>query len=95
MIAHGLTGTSKYQRLRNDASFQSVPSASDGVVVRMLSSLDPAHYDEPLTLLTNVPASWGDCTASQCGRAVECSVQDGQAVYDARLGEGDIMLQRE
>ena len=44
---------------------------------------EPALYDEPLTLVTRVPADWRSCVMTQAGTNVTLRVSQGAVRYDA------------
>ncbi|MBN1771774.1 MAG: right-handed parallel beta-helix repeat-containing protein [Deltaproteobacteria bacterium] len=89
----GFIAVHKYRTAR-DGSAATLYSAGDDEVIVCLGSgdLDPALYDEPLTLQSVVPSPWTACTAVQGGAPRECRLAGGVASYEARLGGGDIRL---
>jgi len=72
-----------------------VPDTGDRIALCLSSTLDPALYDESLTLVTQVPAGWTGCSAVQGGAAAECQVTEGMAVFDALPDRGAVVLSRE
>ncbi|MBD3244310.1 MAG: hypothetical protein GF331_27210 [Chitinivibrionales bacterium] len=56
------------------------------------SYLDPAVYDMPLTLVTDVPDGWAFCQVTQGGAVSVHEVSQGAVMYEARPGMGPIVL---
>jgi hypothetical protein len=88
----GFIAVHKYEEARDAARSALYSSGEDEVVLCLTSDLDPALYDEPLTLMSSVPSSWTDCGVTQGGGSLECRLESGVASYEARLGRGDIHL---
>ncbi|WP_395741551.1 hypothetical protein [Prosthecobacter sp.] len=55
---------------------------------------DPALYDLPLTLSTQVPADWKECAATQGAGASTVPVRDGVVQYDALPNGGTITFKK-
>jgi hypothetical protein len=88
----GFAAVHKYRVARDAATPALYSSGGDELILCLTSALDPALYDEPLTLGSVVPSSWTGCAASQGGEALGCRLEDGVAWYEARLDRGDIHL---
>ncbi len=88
----GFIAVHKYKEARDAAEPSVYESSEDELILCLTSVLDPALYDEPLTLMTEVPSSWGGCTVTQGGETRDCSLQAGVAFFEAGLDRGDIRL---
>jgi hypothetical protein len=88
----GFAAVHKYQVARDAAAPSLFSSGEDELVVCLTSDLDPALYDEPLTLRSAVPPTWAGCAAAQGGEPLDCRLEGGTASYEARLDRGDIRL---
>ncbi len=88
----GFIEAHKYQQAREVS--EGVLASDEGEELRLClrSELDPALYDDELTLITEVPAGWSDCEVSQAGVAGSCRIVDGVAHYEARIDAGPIVL---
>ena len=76
----------KYETQRNSAAVRILERAGNGIEVQLACTADPAIYDAPLTLVTEVPAGWKKVRVFQGGRSALLQVKDGRAVYDASPG---------
>ncbi|MBD3322090.1 MAG: hypothetical protein GF350_13410, partial [Chitinivibrionales bacterium] len=82
----------KYIKERNTARI-SVPATGAGHIrLSLKSDMDPDLYDEPLTLITEVPANWSMCTVTQGGKSDAYQVSNGSVMYNAVPGNEEIVL---
>jgi hypothetical protein len=49
-------------------------------------------FDEPLTLITEIPTHWTSCKVNQAGQTNVYEVEDGFVQYEAVPGKGEITL---
>lgn len=72
------------------------PGANDDkrITLTLACTADPKYYDQPLTLVTTLPAGWTDCVVSQSDRPLAAKVVDGAVRYDALPGEQPIVITR-
>ena len=91
----GFISTHKYQSERNSSGVVMVPDTGDRIALCLSSTLDPALYDESLTLITQVPAGWTGCSTVQGGAAGNCIITEGTAVFDALPDRGAVVLSQE
>jgi len=88
----GFIAVHKYGESRDAATSELYSEEEDELLLCLSSSLDPDLYDDPITLMTEVPSSWTDCEAAQGGETLECRLEGGVAFYEARPDRGDIYL---
>ncbi len=91
----GFISAHKYQQAREVS--EAVLAANDGASLSLCltSELDPALYDEELTIITEIPGDWTGCTVSQSGQTGDCRVVDNTAQFEARIDAGPIVLSAE
>ena len=53
---------------------------------------DAALYDQPLTLVTRVPAAWAKCLVAQRTQKITVAAANGEVRFDARPNAGAITL---
>lgn len=83
----------KYQTQRGTAAVKVVESGAQKIRLDLSCAADPKLYDEPLTLVTRLPAGWAQCQVAQgSAKPVTVEVKAGQAMYDAVPGAGEIAL---
>lgn len=83
----------KYQAERKAAEVKVVESGEKQVKLRLTSTMDPALYDQPLTLATKVPAGWSKVQVTQGASKATIAAADGVVRYDALPGGAEIVLQ--
>jgi len=83
----------KYTSERDTAEVKVVESGKGRIRVALTAKTDPTLYDEPLTLTTQVPATWKNCSVTQGQTKVSASVHDGAVQYSAVPSAGEIVLQ--
>ncbi len=88
----GFIAVHKYKEARDAAEPLLYESSDNELILCLTSDLDPELYDEPLTLMTEVPSSWGGCTATQGDETLDCRLQAGVAFFEAGLDRGEIRL---
>ena len=88
----GFIAVHKYVESRNDSQAALHSSQEDQMILCLSSTLDPALYDEELTLKTQVPADWTSCSLNQGGELRDCDVEAGVARFEADLSGEDIYL---
>ncbi len=62
------------------------------ITVTLSCTADAALYDLPLTLVTDVPATWKACSVTQGGKSVAVTAVDGVLRYHALPGKDPITL---
>jgi hypothetical protein len=76
-----------------DTALVSVMEASNQLIrIDLNTDVPPELFDEPLTLITEVPPYWTSCTVTQAGYADVYEVKDGFVQYEAVPGLGEITL---
>ena len=73
----------KYETERATAKVAVLRAVPDEIRLALTCGADPAFYDEPLTLVTRVPAGWKSCIMAQTGTNVALPVAQGAVRYDA------------
>ncbi|MDP4239027.1 MAG: choice-of-anchor Q domain-containing protein [Bacteroidota bacterium] len=74
----------KYQMERdNKPTFQVLKSDNNEIQLTMTGTLDQGLYDLPLTVITQVPASWVSAYITQGAKTYSVPVVHGLATYDA------------
>lgn len=66
--------------------------AEDHICLNFTLGKDPALYDLPLTLRTQVPSDWGACLVTQGRVTKSYQAAEGVVQYDATPGNGEISL---
>lgn len=84
----------KYETERGSAKVQTVSTTPAAIRLKLTSAADPELYDQPLTLLTQVPADWKNAAIRQGDVHTTVAVKDGLARYDALPGGPEIELTR-
>lgn len=85
----------QYVTERDSAEIKAVSSDKDTLTLELSSKADPALYDLPLTLSTQVPASWENCIVTQGASTKALLVKDGAVQYDALPGGGAITIKKD
>lgn len=82
----------KYETTRAKAQVKFKNDGPAQIRVLLTADVNLALYDQPLTLITEVPADWKKCQVTQGTAKVTVSVEDGEARYDALPGAAMITL---
>jgi hypothetical protein len=82
----------QYKTERDGAEVKVLQTVPKGIRLMLASSADPAFYDQPLTLETNVPADWKECTVKQGASEAIVPVMAGVVRYSAVPGKDEIRL---
>jgi len=77
----------KYICERNTATIKVVHNTDQFICLQLTSTVDPALYDQPLTLTTRVPAAWTAAAVTQGKITKKTVAKDGQVQYEAIPGE--------
>ena len=88
----GFIDVHKYVQERDTAEVAVLETTDNQIRLRLTSDKDPLLYDEPLTLITNVPTHWHNCLVMQNGKSVSRKVRNGEVIYNAIPGKGEILL---
>jgi peptidoglycan/xylan/chitin deacetylase (PgdA/CDA1 family) len=83
----------KYQTEQKTAEVKVVEKNDKQIKLTLASQADPKLYDQPLTLITQVPAAWKKCAVTQGDRKATVEVAAGAARYEALPGAEPITLQ--
>jgi len=81
----------QYETEREAGSVQATMGAKQ-ITVKLTSKADPAFYDQPLTLVTRVPASWKKCHLVQGAVSSVAVVAQGAVTYDALPGKDAVVI---
>lgn len=82
----------EYKAERETAEAKELENTPARIRVSLTSKMDPALYDQPLTLSTKVPAAWKSCVVTQGAKKTTVEVRNGAVQYDALPGAGEITL---
>ena len=83
----------QYVTERASATVTANTSNQSQIALTLTCRADPALYDLPLTLVTNVPTGWTRVEISQGKRSVQTvAVHDGHVTYQALPGSEQIVL---
>lgn len=85
----------QYVTERSSAEAKTVSADKDTVTLELSCKSDPALYDLPLTLSTQVPAAWENCLVTQGANTKALLVKDGAVTFDAVPGGGLITLKKD
>ena len=73
----------KYETERDSATVSVLESTPAQIRVELKCTADPELYDAPLTLVTQVPATWTKCEITQGSAKTAVSAANGSIKYDA------------
>ena len=82
----------KYETERNQATVQVLENGPATIRLALRALNDPL-YDEPLTLITPVPAAWKTCSVTQGDRRATVAVEQGAIRYEALPDGPEIVVQ--
>ncbi|HSI09086.1 MAG: polysaccharide deacetylase family protein [Rariglobus sp.] len=82
----------KYDTERRTAKVRVVESTDTSLHLSLTSKSDPHFYDQPLTLVTDVPASWKRVTITQSKSRQTRTVNNNTVQFDALPGGGEIVI---
>ena len=81
----------KYETERDGAEVAITQNTADKISLTLKSKADKQLYDQPLTLVTKVPATWTKCEVAQGETKTTVTAKDGLIQYDA-LPNGDAIV---
>ncbi len=82
----------KYETERSMTRVATVSTGASEIKLTLSCDADLSLYDQPLSLVTQVPSVWKRCKVAQGGKSTTVDVVDGQARYEARPGADPIVL---
>lgn len=82
----------KYATERDAATVKVGEKTAKKITLTLTCTADPALYDQPLTLVTSVPAAWKACTVSQGKSSSEVAVKNGTLMFNALPGNAPIVI---
>lgn len=83
----------QYETERDSATVQVLESKADRLRLELKSKADPVFYDQPLTLVTQVPDSWKRAHVQQGTRQSTIEVKTGRIQFEAIPGADPIVIQ--
>lgn len=83
----------KYETTLGSASVRVLGADAKTIRIELRSDANAALYDEPLTLVTRVPAGWTHARVTQGKHSATVPVSDGAVRYDALAGGGPIRIE--
>ncbi len=83
----------KYETTFASASVREIGTDTRAIRLELRSDADPALYDEPLTLVTRVPAGWTQVRVTQDQHSASLPVSEGAVRYHALPGGGPILIE--
>lgn len=86
------TRVHKYDQERASAQATVLEASPGQIRLQLTSAKDPALYDEPLTLRTQVPTDWAGCLVTQGRSSKSYPASAGVVQYEAVPGSGMILL---
>jgi len=72
----------QYETERNSAKVEVLDQNPRSITLKVTCDADPELYDEPLTLVTCVPANWRTCVLTQAGSKTDIEVSSGMVLYE-------------
>ena len=84
----------QYETERDSAEVKLLEQNAGSIKLELKSKADPAYYDQPLTLLTHVPADWKQVQVVQGEKKSVITVEKLMARYEAIPGAGTIEIKR-
>jgi len=82
----------QYEAERKAATVKTIESTPARIRLELTATTDPAFYDQPLTLVVTVPATWTRVVATQGARTATMEPKDGQVRCAALPGRDEISL---
>ena len=82
----------KYETTRAKAQVKFKQDGPTQIRVLLTAEVNPALYDQPLTLVTTVPADWKKCQVAQGTARATVTAENGIVRYDAMPGSTMITL---
>lgn len=73
----------QYETERNAATVKTLKVLGNGIQIELKSTADAKLYDLPLTLVTEVPATWKECNISQGETKTRATAVNGTLMFDA------------
>ena len=83
----------KYQIQRDASEVKTLRQNARGIEIELKCTADPALYDGPLTLITEVPGNWKKVTVKQGEATTEAEAKDGFVKFDALPGTVQLVAQ--
>ena len=83
----------QYIKERDSARIDLLERPGSRIRILLTTGLNSALYAEPLTLITEVPASWSNVTVTQGGQSKTYHSRNGKLQYEAFPERGEIVLQ--
>lgn len=77
----------KYETERNAATVNVLEKSAKKIRVELKCTTDPQFFDQPLTLITSVPAKWSQVKVTQAGTETTVAAKGGKVMYNALPGE--------
>jgi peptidoglycan/xylan/chitin deacetylase (PgdA/CDA1 family) len=84
----------QYKTERESAKVTVLESTAKQIRLELKSDADPQLYDLPLTLVTQVPATWRDCVVTQGQKSTTITTAGGRLVFDAVPNGEPISIRR-
>ena len=82
----------KYETERGTAKVAVAAADARQIRLDLTCGADAALYDQPLTLVTRVPAAWAKCLVAQRTQKITVAAANGEVRFDARPNAGAITL---
>jgi hypothetical protein len=82
----------QYQMERESAEVKVLEANDKTIRLQLISKADPKLYDQPLTLLTQVPAGWKSCEVKQGEQKATLGIANASVKFDAIPNGGEITL---
>ncbi len=83
----------KYETERRSAAVKTLKSNAERIVLEMKSNAEAQFYDYPLTLVTQVPATWKTCRVTQGAKTAQIVAQNGTLMFEALPGDEPIVIE--
>lgn len=84
----------KYVKERDGTKVTVVEAGKDRIRLALKSELDPALYDEGLSISAKVPSDWKRCQIVQGAGQSTVPAPEGTVLFTALPGGGEVVLQR-
>jgi hypothetical protein len=82
----------QYATERDAATVKVGEKTAKKISLTLSCTADPALYDQPLTLITSVPAAWAACTVTQGKTSSEATAKAGVLMFNALPGSDPIVI---
>ncbi|MFN8258829.1 MAG: polysaccharide deacetylase family protein [Bacteroidales bacterium] len=82
----------KYLLEKKNSRVEFVIKDKKSISLYVKTSLDQIYFDEPLTVLANLPTEWKKCKISSKKTVMTVNINKGKAVFDVKPGNDEYLI---